>query len=81
MFDAHFIRVENGVECRDPASMTYNKKPLEFDGTYGDGSWSRTDLTDTAFKAVGSAGRVVVAGIPVQAVKPEIRGVQEAVLS
>lgn len=61
--------------------MTYNKKPLVFDGTYGDGSWSRTDLTDMAFKAVGSARRVVVAGDPVQAAEPQNRDVREAVLS
>lgn len=41
----------------------------------------RTDLTDTAFGTSGSAGRVVVAGDPAQAVEPQDRDVREAVLS
>ena len=81
LLDAHFIRTDAGLECRDPASMVFNKRPLVFDGTYGDGSWSRTDLTDTAFGARGSSGRVVGAGGTDQAVETENRDVREAVLS
>lgn len=81
LFDAHFVRVGNGVECREPASMLFNKRPLVFDGTYGDGAWSRTDLTDSAFEGRESSGRVDGAGGTGQAVEAENRDVSEAVLS
>ena len=81
LFDAHFVRTDEGLESRDPASMLFNKKPLVFDGTYGDGAWSRTDITDTAFGASEKPGRVDVAEADAEAVEPENRGVREAVLS
>lgn len=81
LFDAHFVRVGNGVECRDPASMLFNKRPLVFDGTFGDGSWRRSDLTDVAFGAGAAPGRLVAHGHHGQAAEPQNRDVREAVLS
>lgn len=43
LFDAHFERMPDGrVTCKNPAEMKFNKEPLTFDGTHGDGSWSAT---------------------------------------
>jgi hypothetical protein len=82
LFDAHLVHEKDGsLTHLDPRSMRFNGKPLKFDASYGDGAWSRTDLTDSAFKASGKRGRVDMAGTPGQVVEGENRDVREAVLS
>lgn len=82
LFDAHLTHAADGTLTHlKPSEMTFNGKPLAFDGSHGDGSWRRTDLTDTAFEGRESSGRVVGAGDTVQAVEAENRDASEVVLS
>lgn len=82
LFDAHLVHEKDGsLTHLKPSEMTFNKKPLAFDGTFGDGSWSRTDLTDTAFGDRGPLSRVLGAGRAVEVVELDNRSESGAVLS
>lgn len=80
LFDAHFVHHKDGTLTHlDPRTMTFNKAALVFDGTFGDGSWRRSDLPDSAFKASAKPEPPVGADTPPEAVEHENRRVSGAV--
>lgn len=82
LFDAHFVHESDGTLTHlDPREMTVGRAPLVFDGSFGDGSWRRTDLSDMAFKASESSGRVTGAGTVGEPVERENSDAPEVVLS
>lgn len=81
LFDAHLVHEKDGsLTHLDPRTMTFNRAPLVFDGSHGDGSWRRTDLTGSAFKTSVRAGVVLVAGPHGWLVEPRNRDTAGAVL-
>ncbi|PRB08797.1 hypothetical protein CQ044_00030 [Microbacterium sp. MYb64] len=82
LFDAHLVHGKDGsLTHQDPAQMQFNGKSLAFDGSHGDGSWRRTDLTDSAFEASGVVSGALGAEESSEAVEAGNRDVREAVLS
>lgn len=82
LFDAHFVHHKDGTLTHlDPRTMKFNKAPLVFDGSLGDGVWKRSDLSHMAFEGRTGAGRVSDAGDAQDAAEPHTSDVREAVAS